>query len=99
MFGQDILSLRHVLSHMKLDLMGYVRSDSGSLKSDTIHNRYMEGQSGQREHFLILINHFHFLILINHFHFLILINHSFRLINYLSILINHFLILINHGIY
>ena len=22
---------------MKLDLMGYVRSDSGSLKSDTIH--------------------------------------------------------------
>ena len=93
------MSLRHVLSHMKLDLMGYVRSDSGSLKSDTIHNRYMEGQSGQREHFLILINHFHFLILINHFHFLILINHSLRLINYLSILINHFLILINHGIY
>ena len=38
-FGQDILSLRHVLSRMKLDLMGYVRSDSGSLKSDTKHYR------------------------------------------------------------
>ena len=48
----------------------------------------MEGQSGQKEHFLILINDL-----------LILINHLLILINLFIILENHFhlLILINHG--
>ena len=45
---------------------------------------FMEGQSGQKDHFLILINHV-----------LILINHLLILINHLLILINHLLILVN----
>ena len=49
---------------------------------------FMEGKSGQKEHFLILINDL-----------LILINHLLILINDFLILINHLLILINGMIY
>ena len=55
---------------------------------------YMEGQSGQKEHFLVMINDF--LILINVAHLFILINDFLILINHLFILTNHLLILINH---
>ena len=48
-----------------------------SLSKDFILPMFMEGQSGQKGHFLILINHL--LILINHL--LILINHLLILEN------------------
>ena len=55
----------------------------------------MEGQSGQKEHFLILINDL--LILINDL--LILINDLLILLNDFLILLNDLLILINGMIY
>ena len=52
---------------------------------------FMEGQRGQKEHFLILINYFLILII----DFLILINDFLILINYFLILKNDFLMSIN----